>query len=619
MSIVDLDSLASEYVKCVSDASRIYMVENYLKTYDATQKREVAFKLFPKQQELCHALSNGENIITTKPRQAGITTTTGAFISCEIALADPDAPLTILIVGNTIELAQQMLTKIREFILQIPLWFWDFELYKKSLEVPINEKKAVFKICNTKELVLKNGCRVVARSSGPDATRGVGGVSWLIFDEAAFIVNGRDVYASATPTVSTGGHIVMISTPNGKDQLYYDTYRQAKAGTNNYTCVEMKWYQDPRYNKRLEWTKKNDNGEIEVIKEEVIDTEGNIRYDEEHWNDMLKEGYKPRSPWYTRMCETFNNNSQKIAQELDVSFLGSDSSVVEPEVIQMHIDKNVREPDDRYRDTMLEDTWVWKPPIEGHRYIMGIDNSRGDSEDATALEIVDLDGIDDDGLPCLEQVLEYSGKIYGDVIGEIAYNYGMLYNNAFIVVEDIGGYGSATILMLQRLGYKNLYYDDPSLKKYTSENNATPINVTELGLPGFHSSSLRYQMLSNFANLIKTNQFKIRSKRVINELDTWIFKNGKMDHKDGCHDDTLTCLAMALFVAEFSIKRVNEGREKDKAMLNAMIQINSRIRFNENGFGRNPNSNINLHIGTNTLSLNGLSNKEKYNAYQWLF
>ena len=113
-----------------------------------------------------------------------------------------------------------------------------------------------------------------------------------MFDEAAFIENGKDVYASALPTVSTGGHIVMISTPNGKDQLYYETCRQAKLkGTkdwNNFELVEMKWYQDPRYNKFLEWTKKDEEtGEILVEKEEYLDKEGNIKFDTDHWNKMV--------------------------------------------------------------------------------------------------------------------------------------------------------------------------------------------------------------------------------------------------------------------------------------------------------------------------------------------
>ena len=90
-----------------------------------------------------------------------------------------------------------------------------------EFEFTPENKNIIFDVCNGKEIKVKNGCKIVARSSGPDASRGVGGVTWLIFDEAAFIENGKDVYASALPTVSTGGHIIMISTPNGKDMLYY--------------------------------------------------------------------------------------------------------------------------------------------------------------------------------------------------------------------------------------------------------------------------------------------------------------------------------------------------------------------------------------------------------------
>ena len=130
----------------------------------------------------------------------------------------------------------------------------------------------------------------------------------------------------------------MISTPNGKDMLYYETCRQAKLkGTkdwNNFELVEMKWYQDPRYNKFLEWTKKDpETGEILIQKEDYIDNQGNIRYDQGHWDEMIQEGWNPRSPWYVTMCKQFNNDSMKIAQELDVSFLGSASNVVEPEYL----------------------------------------------------------------------------------------------------------------------------------------------------------------------------------------------------------------------------------------------------------------------------------------------
>ena len=589
--MINYDYLQEEYAKCFLDKSRIYMIQNYLKTYDATQRKMVQFSLFPRQQDFCTTMGNANNVVTTKPRQAGITTTAGAFISCEMCLADPESPQVVLVIGNTLDLAQQMVTKIREFLLQFPRWMWGDE-YIKSNPKEYNEaptKEEIFKICNQKELVLKNGCRVVARSSGPDASRGVGGVTWLIFDEAAFIENGNDVYASAIPTVSTGGHVIMISTPNGKDLLYYETCRQAKLkGTdewNNFELVEMKWYQDPRYNKFLEWYRKDkETGEVTIKKEPTINKLGDIRYDNKHWENMISDGWKPRSPWYIKMCQQFNNDTKKIAQELDVSFLGSASNVVEPEYIEMQEQLNQREPMGREENGdmfHLDETWVWKLPIPGHRYLMAIDPSRGDSEDRSALEIIDLDGIDDDGTPCIEQVLEYNGKITGDDLGEIAYWYGNMYGEAFAVVECIGGYGDSTVLSLMRLGYKNLYYDDPNLKTFTIAREASSLQLTNDGkLPGFHTSQSRFQILSHFANMIRTNEFKVRSKRVIGELDTWVFKNGKQDHQDGCHDDTLTCLAMGMFVYKFHMGDIQRAKERDAAFLRAWINSANSMKFN---------------------------------------
>lgn len=589
--MVDFDLLQQEYMKCFQDKSRVYMIQNYLKTYDATQKKQVPFKLFPRQQDLCNLFGNAANVVTTKPRQAGITTTAGAFIACEMCLADPESPQTVLVIGNTLDLAQQMLSKIRDFLFQFPAWMWgdDYITDMEKIDEPPS-KDMIFKICNQRELELVNKCKVIARSSGPNASRGVGGVTWLILDEAAFIENGDIVYTSAVPTVSTGGHVIMISTPNGKDTLYYETCRQAKLKEtepdkwNHFELIELKWYQDPRYNKKLEWTKKNDKGEVEIKKDPIIDKKGNVKYDLERWEKLAADGWSPRSPWYVTMCQQFNNDEQKIAQELDVSFLGSASNVVSPEFIEMQREKNVMKPLPKGQDGdmfNLDETWVWKPPIPGHKYIMSIDCSRGDASDSTALEICDLEGIDEDGMPCIEQVFEYHGKRTGDDIGEIAYWYGMLYGEAFTVIDCIGGTGDACILNMMRQGYKNLYYDDPNLKKYTIQREASSINYTSEGrLPGFHDSSIRFQMLTFFANMVKTNQIKIRSSRVITELDTWIYKGtaARIDHQDGCHDDTLTCLAMGMFVAQYHLKDLREAKERDAKFLRAWINSASAIR-----------------------------------------
>lgn len=578
--MIDINKISEEYIKCLSDKSRIYMIEHYLKTYDMRFNKEVAFSLFPRQKDLITDIRDNRRVITLKPRQAGITTTVAAFIACQIVLANPESPETVLIVGRDLKLSQNMLEKIEHFLQQVPRWFWGEEYFSLDPKSEKN-KKDIFAIHNKQRLELRNGCKVYAVSSGPNAARGISAVSWLIFDEAAFIENGLDVYAQAVATTSTGGKTIMISTPCGMDPLYYGTYHNAMEGKNDFHVTELRWYQDPRYNCFLKWQKFDDDTKalLDEIEEPILDKKGSVEYRPEHWLIMEREGYKATSPWYVGMCNAFNNDPIKIAQELDVSFVGSANNVVDPQYIEEQKKKNVRKPDPELQDRDFAEFWIWKLPIEGHQYILSIDNSRGDADDATAFEIIDLNGVDDDGTPCIEQVLEYNGKLFGDAIGELANTYGRLYNNAFCVVESIGGYGDATLLTLMRLEYPNLYYDDVDLKSYTMQGRSSSLKPKDGKLPGFHTSSVRLQMLSNFANLVRTDQFKIRSERVISELQTWIWKNGRPDHMDGCHDDTITCLAMGMFVVQFSLQKQMKDKAQDAAMMKAMILANSRLQI----------------------------------------
>ena len=58
----------------------IYAIETFLKTYDLTQKGFVPFKLFHKQKEIIKTYEEYDRNIVTKPRQAGVSTTTGNMI-----------------------------------------------------------------------------------------------------------------------------------------------------------------------------------------------------------------------------------------------------------------------------------------------------------------------------------------------------------------------------------------------------------------------------------------------------------------------------------------------------------------------------------------------------------
>lgn len=583
--IMDTNEMAAEYIKSYQDKSRIYFIEKYLSTFNATEGKRTPFKCFPRQRVFLETLAKVRNIVSIKPRQCGITTLTSAWATAQCVFAPEDMPETILCVGNKLDLANQLITKIREFISQVPRWYWGDDYFSPD---PNSDKnfKSLFIKDSKSELELFNGCRIVSRSSGENAARGISAVSILILDEAAFIENGAAVYATCAATMASNPNskTVMVSTPNGHDELYYKTYKQAVAHENNFTAVQFRWYQDPRYNKNLKWFRQDKkNGGVEWIKDPVIDEYGDVRYDEERWEKLVQDGWTPQSPWYEDMCKSFNNDSIKIAQELDVSFMGSANNVVAPEFIDHQNNVNVREPLGDFGDPMNDAAWFWKKPVDGHKYIIGVDPSRGVSADRTAIEIIDMDGRDDNGIPIIEQVGEYVGKKLGDDIGGMVYQYAMLYNEAYVVVDCTGGQGDALILTMIQMGYKNFYYEDSNQKTYIIQNQSSkPVNFTDK-LPGFHFQGNRYPVLANFAGMVRNDEFKIRSHRVTNELDTWIFEGetGRMNHQSGAHDDTICALAMALFVMKYTYNKMEKSRHKDEAILNAYMMGGS-INSNHN-------------------------------------
>ena len=755
-----------EYVKCLS--SPTYAIETYLETFDKTQEGFVPFKLFPRQKEIVSAYEKHRFNLVTKPRQAGVSTTTAAYMSIKVGFADADNPEAVLIIANKQELAFEFLAKIKDFLSQLPRWIWGDEYYGNAK----NEGKSIFLTDSKKEIRLPNGSRVKAVATSKDALRGFT-PTYLVMDEAAYIDNGAEVFGAAltalgcltkdsliltenglveldelvtekdklgftdletphmvcnkdgilTPATqtfvseygetfkiktklgvelegswkhpllinrngeevwvrmnelavgdkpiinygqnyfgendyvindndyiytsnellkakkeilidyigklfsgrdyfintnnntlrrvqsllfnmgiisiidgdmlvkltfthdfnniiideiieitkgedytydlhvpetnsfisngivshNTGGKATLISTPKGMDALYYNTYDQAKKKKNNFNIIEMKWYEDLRYNKGLKWLK----GDEEV-------TEHEFTFDS--YNRMIDDGWKPTSFWYEEMCRGMNNDAKMIAQELDVSFIGSGGNVIDEEYIEYQNKFNVKDP---ILTLGAEDEiWIWEEPQEGHQYILGVDVSRGDGEDASTIVILDF--------TTMEQVMEYQGKIQPDLLAQIVEEYGEMYK-AYTVVDITGGMGVSTVLKLLEFDYKRLHYDVAGGKILSSRQREIANYGKGDKIPGFQATSVRLPMIANLEYKIRTDAIKIRSVRLTSELKTFIYKNGRPDHMEGYHDDLIMSLAMCLWVVEHSFKNLERLEKQNKAMLNSWL------------------------------------------------
>ena len=585
------------YAKCLGDP--IYTIETFLKTYDLTQKGFVPFKLFHKQKEIIKSYEKHNRNIVTKPRQAGVSTTTAAYIAAKIAFGDPNNPWKVLVLANKQTLAQEFLKKIKDFLDQIPSWVWGIDEGDSYLSI---EAKGHIKTKDTQ-------CEVKALATSKDALRGYT-PTFLIMDEAAFIDNGAEVFGAALTSLGTGGKVTLISTPNGQDALYYKTYDGAKQGDNNFNIIEMRWHEDIRYNRGLRWLR-NEGEEIvcETVGRETLRWEYSGKtyetnsIDIEDYNIMVNDGWKGSSPWYEEMCRDMNGDKKQIAQELDVSFVSSGGNVIDDEYIEFQEQNNVQEP--KYKAEMEKSMWIWKEPEEGHKYIMGVDVSRGDGKDSSTIVILDFEN--------LEQVAEFKYKLPPDLLAEIVYKYGNLYN-AYTIVDITGGMGVSTVMKLLEMGYTHLHYDDPKSRKL-SEKYAKTLYKQGDKVPGFNVGSSRLQMVSDLEEHIRENKTIIRSVRLISELKTFVYRNGRPDHMDGYHDDIIMALAMPIFVVQTTFKKLKQIENQTRAMLDSWTTVsNNSNKITPKQTHVNP-----FYSNTPTYEPKQNNGNNDNGEYNWLF
>ena len=533
--------IALDYVRGLKNPA--YTIEKHLKTIDLTRGGYVPFKLFPRQKEIVSGYEHYRHNLVTKPRQTGVSTTTAAYLSVKAAYSKPEKPEVIIIIANKFASAKNFVKLIRLFLSQIPTWVW-------GDKYDFNKKEGhIIGVGSSETLTLCNGTIIRALATSPDALRGLT-PTYLVIDEAAYVDTfAKELYTASMAALSTGGKMIIISTPNGKDELYYKTYANAKSGNNGFNVVELRWYEDPRYNIGLEWHKTDESGKLEIIKE--------TEFTSESFKRMEKLEYKPLAPWYLEMCSMLNHDKLSIARELDVKFEGSAGTVVENEYIRYHEKANVLE--DYLVDEEHENLWIFEVPVEGDQYIMGVDVSSGNSDDFSTMVIINT--------TTGNQAVEYKGKIRPEELAKIINKYGNLYK-ALTVIDTTGGYGDLLVFKLEEVEYEHLYYNKGNVD-YLKKHPKNKRDKYKL-VAGYKIGSKRPQIIGKLTEYIESNNLIIRSRRFISELDTFVYLNGRPDHMSGYHDDIIFAAALALWILETEFKSLEKAKAQTLGILGVL-------------------------------------------------
>tara|TARA_R100001015_G_C4634218_1_gene200305 strand:- start:3874 stop:5463 length:1590 start_codon:yes stop_codon:yes gene_type:complete len=484
--------IVAEILKCGKDP--VYFIDNYARISHPIDGL-IPFKTYPYQADLLQDFNDHRFNVILKARQLGISTIAAGYIVW-LMLFHRDK--NILVMATKFKTASNLVKKVKAIMKNLPDWI----------------TLADISIDNRSSFELTNGSQIQAASTSGDAGRSEA-LSLLVIDEAAHVENLTELWAGLYPTISTGGRVIALSTPNGVGNWFHKTYVEAIEGSNDFHPINLPWDVHP---------------------------------------DRDKE-------WFVK--ETRNMSRREIAQELECNFNTSGESVIHPDDIAL-IEQNVTDP--KYRTGFDRNLWIWEQYNPECSYLLVADVARGDGADYSVFHILNLD--------TMEVVAEYQGKPSLDMYANVLLQSGKEYGNCLLVVENIG-IGISVLEKLIDLQYPNLYYSVKGSHDFVESHQGETSNSA---VPGFTTSSkTRPLIVAKLEEFIRNKLIKVYSVRFSNELRTFIWQNGKPQAMRGYNDDLTMALAIACWVRDTALTVNKREVEYKKACLSSIIKVDTKV------------------------------------------
>lgn len=381
---------------------------------------------------------------------------------------------------------------------------------------------------NKTKLELDNGSKIQGVPTSKDAGRSQA-LSLLVLDEAAHVEEMEELWTGLLPTLSTGGRCIALSTPNGVGNWFHKTYVDAESGVNNFKPSKLPWTLHPEYTQ----------------------------------------------DWFDNM--TRNMSKRQIAQEFECNFNASGETVVVAEDI-LRMKKNIQEPK---RKTWIDrNYYIWKEFENGGSYLLSADVARGDGRDFSVFHVLDIKN--------MEQVAEYQGKIDLDSFARLLFDVGREYGNCMIVVEN-NNVGYSVLTKLVDMAYPNIYYSTKGSHEFV--DGLTHNQYSSNTVPGFSTSmKTRPLIVAKLDEYIRNKALVINSRRTVNELDTFVWINGRPEAQKGYNDDLVLSLAIGCWVRDTAIINNERNIEYSKAFLGAIGKTGNYLDTSIKGFHSEENS-----------------------------
>ena len=359
----------------------------------------------------------------------------------------------------------------------------------------------------------------------------------------AFIDNADTIWTAASSTLSTGGKAILISTPNGVGNFFHKMWLQSEEGISNFNPILLDWKVHPDRDQA----------------------------------------------WRDRQTEILGE--AEAAQEHDASFIFSGNTVVKPEILEFYKKTYVTEP--IKKEGFDGNLWIWEYPKENKTYILAGDVARGDGDDFSAFHIIDAESS--------VQVAEYKGKIPPKEFGNLMVVTATMYNDALLIADN-STIGFASLQQVIDRQYKNLFYMSKDLQVVDVLTSNYRYNKRDM-VPGFTiSSRTRPLIIAKLDEYMRQNSIILRSTRMLSELETFIWKNGRAEALSNYHDDLTMALAIGLWVRDTALRIHQDQLELTKQGLNATHVQYTPFVVN-NGVQHNP---YQMQVGETTEDIRWL-------------
>ena len=514
--------IRQEYLKCASDP--VHFMKKYC-FIQHPQRGRVIFNLYPFQEKVLNLFNDNPYSIILKSRQLGISTLSAGY-SLWLMLFHKDK--NILCIATKQETARNMVTKVKFMFDNLPSWL--------KITAPENNKLS---------LRLSNGSQIKATSAASDAGRSEA-VSLLIIDEAAFIDNIGEIWASAQQTLATGGGAIVLSTPYGTGNWFHKTWVSAENQENDFLPIKLPWFVHPERDQT----------------------------------------------WRNRQDELLGD-PRMAAQECDCDFSTSGDVVFYGEWIDFIKETTIKEPSERRG--VDQNLWIWEPADYSREYMIVADVARGDGKDFSACHVMDVQ--------TNTQVAEYKGQMPPKEFGYFLTGLATEYNNALLVVEN-ASIGWATLDAIIERGYRNLYHS-PKSDQLTAQSYLRVYESNSEMTPGFTMSMrTRPLCINKMREFIGDRSVTIRSKRLLEEMKVFIWRNGRPEAQRGYNDDLVMSFGIGMFLRDTSLKFQQESVDRARAALGA---VKSNSTTWSGGYSPNSVENpYNMDIGGKNESIKWL-------------